>query len=216
MELCGGFIRCVPGRMLVDPGDVGLALDRQNGTPLAFLDPESFSGLSEGPWQARKYSVRRDNSHWTQVGMVMSEHRIRSERQHRPVSSLMAGADITTRSRGATRPRFATNFRTARKERAQGMPDARCTRGLVCEVHKRKCTRAYRFSGGNPTFPAQWFYDLCRALPGDEFVLSPSSADIDVRQPGWAAKTSADLTPATGARTTRFCRTLQACSSAYR
>jgi hypothetical protein len=28
-------------------------------------------------------------------------------------------------------------------------------------------------------------------------------------EPGWARKTSADLTPATGARTTRFCRTLQ-------
>ena len=28
------------------------------------------------------------------------------------------------------------------------MPGARCTRGLVCEVHKQKCTRAYRFSGG--------------------------------------------------------------------
>jgi hypothetical protein len=28
-----------------------------------------------------------------------------------------------------------------------------------------------------------------------------------LRKPGWAFKTSADLTPATGARTTRFCRT---------
>ena len=98
-----------------------------------FLFP-SFSGLSEGPWQARKYYVRRDSSHWTQVGMIMSEHRIRSERQHRPVSSLMARADITTRSRGAPRPRFASNFCTSRKERAQGMPDARCTRGLVCKI----------------------------------------------------------------------------------
>jgi hypothetical protein len=26
----------------------------------------------------------------------------------------------------------------------------------VCNVHKRKRTRAYRFSGGNPAFPAQW------------------------------------------------------------
>jgi hypothetical protein len=26
-------------------------------------------------------------------------------------------------------------------------------------------------------FPAQWFYGVLRALPGDEFVLSPSSAD---------------------------------------
>ena len=32
-------------------------------------------------------------------------------------------------------------------------------------------------------------------------------------EPGWAFKTSADLTPATGARTTRFCRTLQRRSS---
>ena len=29
-------------------------------------------------------------------------------------------------------------------QRAQGMPDARCTRGLVCNVHKRVRTRAYR------------------------------------------------------------------------
>src|SRR5271154_6026791 len=45
-------------------------------------------------------------------------------------------------------------------------------------MHKQKRTRAYRFSGGNPTFPAQWFYGLFRALPGDEFVLSPSPADM--------------------------------------
>ena len=52
-------------------------------------------------------------------------------------------------------------------KRAQGKPGARCTRGLVCKVHKRKRTRAYRFSGGNPAFPARWFYGLLRALPGD-------------------------------------------------
>ncbi len=51
------------------------------------------------------------------------------------------------------------------------MPDARCTRGLVCNMMHIVRTRAYRFSGGDPTFPAQWFYGLCRALPGDEFVL---------------------------------------------
>jgi hypothetical protein len=97
---------------------------------------QAFSRLSGQPWQAPKYSVRRDGSHWTQVGTIMSEHRIRSGRQHRPASSLMPGADITTRSRGATRPRFAGNFRPS-KERAQGMPDARCTRGLVCKIVQR-------------------------------------------------------------------------------
>ena len=43
------------------------------------------------------------------------------------------------------------------KKRAQGRPGARCTRGLVCNKCTRKRTRAYRFSGGNPAFPAQWF-----------------------------------------------------------
>src|SRR6478609_162296 len=42
-----------------------------------------------------------------------------------------------------------------RRQRAQGRPGARCTRGLVCNVHKGKRTRAYRFSGNTPAFPAQ-------------------------------------------------------------
>src|SRR6202011_1129688 len=51
-----------------------------------------------------------------------------------------------------------------KKKRAQGMPGARCTRGLVCKLHKKMRTRAYRFSGNTPAFPAQWSYGLCRAL----------------------------------------------------
>src|SRR6267142_366989 len=66
-----------------------------------------------------------------------------------------------------------------------------------CRVHaapavsraklQKKRTRAYRFSGGNPAFPAQWFYGLLRALPGDQACLTPSSALL-----------IADLTPASG------------------
>ena len=59
MKLCGGFIGCVPGRMLIDPGNVGLALDGQYGSPLAFR-PSGFLACSAQPWQASKYSVRRD------------------------------------------------------------------------------------------------------------------------------------------------------------
>src|SRR3977135_2147611 len=33
-------------------------------------------------------------------------------------------------------------------------------------------TRAYRFSGSIPAFPAQWFYDLYRALPGEPVFLA--------------------------------------------
>ena len=91
----------------------------------------------------------------------------------------------------------------------EGAGNAGCTlhpRSRVQECAKKR-TRAYRFSGGNPAFPAQWFYGLCRALPGDEFLLPPSSANWRHHAPGRARNASADLTPATGARTTRFCRT---------
>ena len=52
-------------------------------------------------------------------------------------------------------------------QRAQGRPGARCTRGLVCKLVKERRTRAYRFSGSTPAFPAQWFDGLLRALPGE-------------------------------------------------
>src|SRR2546425_13283699 len=41
-------------------------------------------------------------------------------------------------------------------------------------------------TGNHPAFPAQWFYGLLRALPGDQ-ALTPSSALL-----------IADLTPASG------------------
>jgi hypothetical protein len=51
------------------------------------------------------------------------------------------------------------------------MPGARCTRGLVCKKSLETHT-SIQGSGEHPTFPAQWFYGLCRALPGDEFVFA--------------------------------------------
>jgi hypothetical protein len=45
-------------------------------------------------------------------------------------------------SRGGRRPRFACRCPSNRRE--QGMPDARCTRGLVCKVVQKVRTRAYR------------------------------------------------------------------------
>jgi hypothetical protein len=78
---------------------------------------------------------------------------------------------MTPRSRGARRPKFDRNFRTSRKGRAQGMLGARCTRGLVCKRVVETHT-SIQGSGEHPTFPAQWFYGLCRALPGDEFGLA--------------------------------------------
>src|SRR5882762_11604495 len=39
-------------------------------------------------------------------------------------------------------------------------------------------TRAYRFSGGNPAFPAQWFYGLLRALPGEPSSFATVTSQI--------------------------------------
>jgi hypothetical protein len=63
--------------------------------------------------------------------------------------------DTPSHPRGAMRPSFAP-MATLERKRAQGKPDARCTRGLVCKWVVKKRTRAYRSSGGNPAFPARW------------------------------------------------------------
>src|SRR4249919_4012039 len=63
-------------------------------------------------------------------------------------------------------------------QRAQGRPGARCTRGLVCNSAQKTRTRAYRFSGNTPAFPAQWLYGLLRALPGERLFCHRRRVDI--------------------------------------
>src|SRR5438874_10799053 len=74
------------------------------------------------------------------------------------------------------RPSFANSLALS-KQRAQGKPGADCTRGLVCQTHSNRRTRAYRFSRNSPAFPTQWLYGLYRALPGERACLPPSLAD---------------------------------------
>jgi hypothetical protein len=38
-------------------------------------------------------------------------------------------------------------------------------------VHQEERTRAYRFGGNTPAFPAQWLYGVYRALPGESELL---------------------------------------------
>ena len=40
------------------------------------------------------------------------------------------------------------------------MPDARCTRGLVCKMYEKNTHTSIQGSGEHPTFPAQWLYGL--------------------------------------------------------
>src|SRR5438128_11346162 len=64
----------------------------------------------------------------------------------------------------------------------------------------------YRYSRDIPAFPAQWLYDLLRALPGERRLLSPLSA-------GYLPQ---NRRHGRGARTTRLRRTLRAFSSGER
>jgi hypothetical protein len=92
-------------------------------------------------------------------------------------------ANMNPRSRGDTRPGFA--IESPQRQRAWGMPGARCTRSLVCSVLvAHECS--HRRRPGSPGIPARnGFNGFLRALLGDRACLSPSSA-----------LPSADLTPA--------------------
>jgi hypothetical protein len=68
------------------------------------------------------------------------------------------------------------------------MPGARCTRSLACRKKKAHEHSHHGHTGNHPAFPAQWFYGLYRALPGDHACLTPSPALL-----------LADLTPTIGA-----------------
>jgi hypothetical protein len=57
------------------------------------------------------------------------------------------------------------------------MPGARCTRGLVCNCSDRTHTSNNEYTGITRHSRTQWFYGLCRALPGDRAVLPPSFAN---------------------------------------
>src|SRR3954453_1756214 len=55
---------------------------------------------------------------------------------------MTANVEICSHSRGTKCPSFARNSLPALSKRAQGRPGARCTRGLVCNVHK-KCAHEH-------------------------------------------------------------------------
>jgi hypothetical protein len=80
--------------------------------------------------------------------------------------------ETRTRVLAARCARVLRQVALLRWQRAQGRPGARCTRGLVCNVHKEVRTRAYRFSGEHPAFPAQWFTAYNALSPVTGFVAT--------------------------------------------
>ncbi len=114
------------------------------------------------------------------------------------------GLDIGAHSRSASAPEVFQIRYPRKAERAQGKPGARSTRGrCALVVSTGSSPRVFRKS---PGFPRAMV--LTVSFVRDEFLLSPSSRGLTVLLvPVGARQTSADLTSATDARTTRLRRT---------
>jgi hypothetical protein len=96
-----------------------------------------------------------------------------------------------------------SNERGRREDRAPAG-----TRGPLCEVAVKNLHSGIQVKPKRPAFPAQRFYGLCRALPGERCTIAPvASWMTDARaRSGRHITTRLDAqTP--GVRTTRFCRT---------
>jgi hypothetical protein len=116
-------------------------------------------------------------------------------------------------SRGAMRPRFACvprNKRGSRECRVRAAPAVSCAKLCKRNAHEHRYSR--RHSG----IPRAMALRLISRSPRRRIRLVTVIGGLKVSsRPVGPAKTSADLTPATGARTTRFCRTLWRRSSAH-
>src|SRR3954471_13757126 len=118
-------------------------------------------------------------------------------------------ADTPSPSRGSFCPSFASSPCPQLKEGAGKTGRRLGTRGPLCEVAVRNLHSGIQVKPRRPAFPAQRFYGLCRALPGERCTVAPVAlrmADARTRS-GRHITTRLDAqTP--GVRTTRFCRTL--------
>jgi len=110
------------------------------------------------------------------------------------VASLLAMTYDSAFSRRGVRPSFAGNF-VPREKREQGMPGARCTRGLVCKMHEKNAhehtgsAEAIRHSlrNGSTAYGA--------LSPEYRAFLPPSSREYGLVRPVGLATPPRDLTP---------------------
>ena len=118
---------------------------------------------------------QRGPDHPREIG---AEVRFRQQ-QHAGVEAAFADDDTEYASAISRRvaPEVCNLRCPLREQRAQGRPGARCTRGLACNCAQKTRTRAYRFSGNTPAFPAQWLYGLLRALPGERLFCHRRSRE---------------------------------------
>jgi hypothetical protein len=101
------------------------------------------------------------------------------------VASLLA---MTARLRDLAarfRPSFASSFAALRTEGAGNAGRSMHPQPRV-RMKKAHEHSHHGHTGNNPAFPAQWFYGLYRALPGDEFLFVTVTRGLRFCLPGRA------------------------------
>ena len=120
---------------------------------------------------------------------------------------------MTRRSRGTMRPSYAvistpSKFRGRRECRVHAAP------AVSCANSAQKTHTSIQVQTEHSDIPCAMALRLMPRSPRRRIRLVTVADRLTVdRKPGRVRTTSASLTPATGARTTRFCRTLQRRSS---
>ena len=113
--------------------------------------------------------------------------------------------DMPSRSRGAICPRFA--LRCPSEKREQGMPGARCTRGLVCKFAQRKAHTSIQVQRRQSGIPCAMALRLMPCSPRRRIRLVTVAAGLRLTRSGWIVSATDSSASATDVGTTRFCRT---------
>src|SRR5262249_54345667 len=192
VQLCGGFVGCVPGRVLKNTGNVGLALDGQLNSPLAFLlsysriiswparaalaSGEIFRGV-RGVCSKLKASSRRKPGHIT-TGRSFCAPSLTSNQN---TMSWGYGSRICARYRSLVRDDVRVEGKSPHSRNAiapelSAIPPSKRTEGAGkagCLAHpqprvqqKKHTSKHTTGTPKQPGLPCATVYGLLRALPG--------------------------------------------------
>ena len=119
-------------------------------------------------------------------------------------------SDLAARCARGLLESFALSKRRGRRECRMHVAPA-----VSCAICTRRCAHEHTGQRRQSDIPCAMALRLMPRSPRRRIRLVTVAGGLSVhRKPGWVTKTSADLTPATGARTTRFARPQQRRSSA--
>ena len=158
----GLFLRQRRGVLRQRPGDPGRWRPHRLDAVCGQADLSLMGALAGRP----RHCERSEAIH------VAAKERLDCFVANAPRNDVAPTSNTPPRSHGAIRPSYAKSFAL----KSEGAGKAGCRLHPQPRARSVVSTRVshHRFTG-TPAFPAQWFYGLFRALPGDRAFLPPSS-----------------------------------------